>query len=89
MIGVNDNNVFTHTLVNGSITIQQGAQIINLKNTGANPASYVGNKANGTQVSTAVTLGIAQTKSFEDTGKAYKELTIVATTTTVEIEAIY
>jgi hypothetical protein len=83
------NPVFTHTLVNGIISIQQGAKQIYLKNTGGASATYTGNKANGVQPSTPVTLGVAEDFEFESNGGGYGEVVIDASTTTVEIVAIY
>lgn len=83
------NQVFTHTLASDTIVLQEGAKQIYLKNVGAGAATYTGDKANGSQEPTAVTLGVAETFEFGETGQGYKEITIDATATTVEITAIY
>lgn len=83
------NQVFTHTLVGSTIVLQEGAKQIYLKNSGAGVATYTGDKTNGVQPPTAVTLGVAESFEFGETGQGYKEITIDATATTVEITAIY
>jgi hypothetical protein len=83
------NQVFSHVLTSDSIVLQEGAKQIYLKNTGAANATWTGDKSNGTQPSTPVTLGVAETFEFGETGAGYKQITIDATSTTVEIIAIY
>jgi hypothetical protein len=83
------NQVFSHTLTGDSITLQEGARQIYLKNIGADAATWTGDKANGNQQPTPVTLGIAENFEFGETGAGYKQITIDATLTSVEIIAIY
>lgn len=83
------NQVFSHTLVGGTITLQEGAREIYLNNTGSGVATWTGDKANATQPSTPVTLGVGADFEFDNTGQGYKEIIIDATLTTVEIVAIY
>ncbi len=86
-----ENHIFTFTLTNGSITLQEGAKEINLKNVGDGSVTYIGDKANGAQVSGLVTIGVAETKSFPITGHGYQAITFnaIGATNSVEIEAIY
>ncbi len=83
------NQVFTYTLTAGTITLQEGARSIYLKNTGAAAATFTGDKTNGVQPSTPVTLGVAEDFEFDPTGQGYKAIEIDATSTVVEITAIY
>lgn len=91
------NQVFTTTLTNGTITLQEGAKQIYLKNVGDGDVYWTGDKSNGDgspipTPSTPVTLGVAQTFEFEPNGDGYKAIEIDASgsaTTSVEIVAIY
>lgn len=83
------NKIFTHTLTNGSITIQEGALQVYLKNTGGSDATYTGDKQNANQPSTPVSLMAGEYYDFAPNGKGYPAIIIDATTTTVEITAIY
>lgn len=91
------NQIFTYTLTNDTIVLQEGAKQIYLKNVGDGNVYWTGDKSNSTGTptplpSTPVSLGVGQDFEFEPNGDGYKEIEIDATelaTTSVEIVAIY
>ena len=83
------NQVFTTRLSGDVIVLQEGARSVYLVNRGGGVATYTGDKSNETDPSTPVELGVAESFEFGDTGQGYKEITIDATATDVDITAIY
>ena len=86
------NHIFTFVLTNDTITLQEVAKQIYLKNVGDELIVWTGDKRNVNEASTAVSLGVAEDFEFEPNGAGYKAILIDASasaSTSVEITAIY
>ena len=81
--------IFTQSISASSLTIQEGAVTITVKNTGAGTVFFQGNGTSGGVSSNLVSLDVGQSVTFPQSSSPYPSITIDATTSKAQIIAVY